>query len=286
MTSPAPVAELHDIHLAFGAQQILRGVDLAVGEGERLVVLGKSGGGKSTLLRLVLGILQPQRGSVQFKGLEVTRMGRRRLNKMRQKIGMVYQYSALISSLSVRENLALPLEELTDKPRAEIDAIVEEKLALVGMSETRDKMPAELSGGMRKRIGLARALVLDPELILYDEPSAGLDPVTSGVIDELMISLSEKIGAASIIVTHEMDSAFKVATRMAMLFEGRIHAEGTPEEFRDHSDPVVSQFVKGDPDGPLTDGEKSKTPVSTAPHRPADNAENEEETEGETVMER
>ncbi len=263
---PACIAELRDIYLAFGTQEILRGVDLAVGEGERLVVLGKSGGGKSTLLRLVLGILQPQRGSVQFKRLEVTRMGRRRLNRMRQKIGMVYQYSALISSLSVSENLALPLEELTDKSRKEIDAIVEEKLELVGMVETRAKMPAELSGGMKKRIGLARALVLDPELILYDEPSAGLDPVTSATIDELMISLSEKIGAASIIVTHEMDSAFKVATRMAMLHEGRIHAEGTPEEFRHHPDPVISQFVKGEPAGPLTAAkDKSPAPEPASP---------------------
>jgi phospholipid/cholesterol/gamma-HCH transport system ATP-binding protein len=247
------VAELQEVHLAFGEQQILRGVSLTVNASERLVVMGKSGGGKSTLLRLVLGILRPQQGQVFFKGLNVTRMGRRRLNRMRQKVGMVYQYSALISSLSVRDNLALPLEELTDTSQEEIDAIVEEKLALVGMAASRDKMPAELSGGMRKRIGLARALVLNPELMLYDEPSAGLDPVTSATIDELMISLSEKIGAASIIVTHEMDSAFKVATRMAMIHEGRIHAEGTPEEFRDHPDPIIHQFVSGDPAGPLTD---------------------------------
>ena len=218
-------------------QEILRGVTFSLKEKERLAVLGKSGGGKSTLLRLVLGILRPTKGSVQFNGLEVTRMGRHRLNRMRQKIGMVYQYSALVSSLNVRENLALPLEELTEKNAKEIESIVMEKLELVGMEESKDKMPAELSGGMRKRIGLARALVLNPEVILYDEPSAGLDPVTSASIDELMISLSEKIGASSIIVTHEMDSAFKVATRMAMLYEGVIHEEGTAEEFRPILDP-------------------------------------------------
>lgn len=248
-----PIAELEEVHLAFGEEEILKGVTLSCHPRERLVVLGKSGGGKSTLLRLILGILRPTQGQVHFKGLDVLRMKRWRLNRMREKIGMVYQYSALISSLSVRENLALPLEELTDKPPDEIEHLVHEKLKLVGMDEAIDKMPAELSGGMRKRIGLARAIVLDPELILYDEPSAGLDPVTSSTIDELMISLSEQIDAASIIVTHEMDSAFKVATRMAMLYEGRVHAEGTPEEFRHHSDPVVAQFVTGAPTGPLTE---------------------------------
>lgn len=247
------VAELNDVHLSFDKQQILRGITLDVQEKERLVVLGKSGGGKSTLLRLILGILKPNRGEVLFKGLSVNRMGRRRLNRMREKMGMVYQYSALISSLNVRQNVALPLEELTEKPAREIEDIVREKLSLVGMEEATEKMPAQLSGGMRKRVALARGLVLDPELILYDEPSAGLDPITSAAIDELMISLSEKTGTTSIIVTHEMDSAFKVATRMAMLHEGRIIADGTPEEFRNHPNEIVAQFVSGAPTGPLTE---------------------------------
>ena len=173
------------------------------------------------------------------------------INRLRQKIGMVYQYSALISSLSVRDNLALPLEELTDKTRADIDRIVDEKLALVGMSDAREKMPAELSGGMRKRIGLARGIIMDPELILYDEPSAGLDPVIKSVIDELIVSLSEKIGATSIVVTHEMDSAFRVATRMAMLYRGEIIAEEAPDDFKNSSDPVVAQFITGDTEGPI-----------------------------------
>ena len=248
-----PVAELTDVVLSFGDKEILKGITFQVLPKERYVVMGKSGGGKSTLLRLILGILQPTSGSVQFNGIEVTRMGRHRLNRMRRKIGMVYQYSALISSLNVRANLALPLEELTDKKADEINAIVEDKLKLVGMLDSIDAMPAELSGGMRKRIGLARALVNDPELILYDEPSAGLDPVTSSTIDELMIDLSEKIGATSIIVTHEMESAFRIATRMAMIYEGVIHLEGTPEEVRDSSDAVVQQFITGGTEGPLTE---------------------------------
>jgi phospholipid/cholesterol/gamma-HCH transport system ATP-binding protein len=160
---------------------------------------------------------------------------------------MVYQYSALISSMTVRDNLALPLEELTRLKRAEVDQRVRDNLARVGMGEHLDKLPSELSGGMRKRVSLARALMLEPELILYDEPSAGLDPMISGVIDELMVAVSKDTGAASIIVTHELDSAFKVATRMAMLYDGVIIAEGTPDEFRDHPDERVSNFVEGVP---------------------------------------
>jgi len=251
MSAPATIVEMRDLHLAFGEKEILAGVNLRVPERARLVVLGQSGSGKSTLLRLILGILKPTGGSVRFKGLDIARMGRQQLNRTRQKIGMVYQNSALISSLSVRDNLALPLEELTRKPRAEIDRLVDEKLALVGMPEARDKMPSELSGGMRKRIGLARGIIMDPELILYDEPSAGLDPVISSVIDELIIELSEKIGATSIIVTHEMDSAFKVATHMAMLYHGKIIADDSPERFKNSADPIVAQFIAGDTQGPI-----------------------------------
>ena len=252
----APIIELRDVHLAFGEKEILAGVTLRLAPRERLVVLGQSGCGKSTLLRLLLGILKPTRGSVHFQGREVSKMRRRQLNAMRQKVGMVYQHSALISSLSVRDNLALPLEELTDKTPAEIDALVDEKLTLVGMADARDKMPAELSGGMRKRIGLARGIIMDPEVILYDEPSAGLDPVISSVIDQLIIELSEKIGATSVIVTHEMESAFKIATRMAMLFKGRIIAEDTPDAFKKSTDPVVAQFISGNIEGPIGDTQK------------------------------
>lgn len=243
--------ELRDIHLDFGEKKVLSGVSLKIPPKARLVILGQSGGGKSTLLRLILGILKPTSGEVIFKGLNVSRMSRLRLNRMRQKIGMVFQYSALISSLSVRDNLALPLEELTTKSRSEIDKLVDEKLEAVGMADARDKMPGELSGGMRKRIGLARGIIMDPEIILYDEPSAGLDPVISSVINELIIELSEKIGATSIIVTHEMDSAFKIATHMAMLYQGSIIAADTPDRFKSSDHPVVAQFISGNTQGPI-----------------------------------
>ena len=245
------VVQFDDVRLAFGENEVLKGVNLRADPRERLVILGQSGSGKSTILRLILGILKPTGGDVRFRGLNVARMGRRRLNRMRQKIGMVYQYSALVSSLSVRDNLALPLEELTDKSRAEIDELIAQKLELVGMADARDKMPAELSGGMRKRIGLARGIIMDPELILYDEPTAGLDPVISSVIDELIVTLSDEIGATSIIVTHEMESAFKIATRMAMLFDGHIIADDTPERFKNLDDPVVAQFISGSTEGPI-----------------------------------
>lgn len=242
-----PVLELEDAHLSFGDKEILKGVNLRVDEGERLVVLGESGGGKSTILRLILGMLRPTKGIVKFRGRVINRLRRWKLNLIRQRIGMVYQYSALISSLTVRENLELPLIELTRKKRAEIEAAVKAKLEMVGMAGSEDKLPSELSGGMRKRVSLARALMLDPELILYDEPSAGLDPVISAVIDEMMIRTSEQTGAASVIVTHELGSAFKVATRMAMLKEGQIIAEGSPDEFRNHPDERVRSFIAAEP---------------------------------------
>jgi len=242
-----PVVELADVYLKFGDNEILRGVNLRVEDGERLVVLGQSGGGKSTILRLILGMLQPTSGSVRVRGHEIPHMSRRRLNLLRQRIGMVYQYSALISSMTVRDNLALPLEELTRKKRKEMDELIVKNLQRVGMEEHLDKLPSELSGGMRKRVSLARAMMLEPELILYDEPSAGLDPIISSVIDELMVAVSEHSGAASIIVTHELESAFKVATRMTMLYEGVIIADGTPDEFRQHPDERVRNFIEGTP---------------------------------------
>jgi phospholipid/cholesterol/gamma-HCH transport system ATP-binding protein len=233
---------------------VLDGLSLKVHPLDRLVIMGQSGSGKSTILRLILGILQPNSGSVFFKQFEITRLPRRKLQQVRQKIGMVYQYSALLSSRTVRDNVALPLEELTDKSREEIDKIVDEKLELVGMKEAKDQLPSELSGGMKKRVSLARALVMDPELILFDEPVAGLDPVIASVIDELIINLSEKSKVTSIIVTHEMGSAFRIGTRMAMLYQGKIIEDGPPEQFKQSTNPVVVQFLSGSTEGPILEG--------------------------------
>ena len=257
MSAPSPsVVELREVALSFDEKKVLAGVSLTVDPLERLVIMGQSGSGKSTILRLILGLLQPTAGSVFFKQFEISRLPRRKLQQVRSRIGMVYQYSALLSSRNVRDNVALPLEELTDKSRDEIDRIVDEKLALVGMTDTKEQMPSELSGGMKKRVSLARALVMDPELILFDEPSAGLDPVIGSVIDELIISLTEKSKVTSIIVTHEMDSAFRIGTRMAMLYQGKIIEEGEPEEFKRSENPVVAQFLSGSTEGPILEGSK------------------------------
>jgi phospholipid/cholesterol/gamma-HCH transport system ATP-binding protein len=223
--------------------------------------MGQSGSGKSTILRLILGILQPAYGSIFFKQFEITRLPRRKLQQIRRHIGMVYQYSALLSSRNVRDNVALPLEELTTKSRKEIDKIVDEKLELVGMSKSKDLMPSELSGGMKKRVSVARALVLEPELILFDEPTAGLDPVIGSVIDELIISLSEKSKVTSVTVTHEMDSAFRIGTRMAMLYQGKIIEEAEPERFKQSKNPVVAQFLSGSTEGPIL--EESQDAIAT-----------------------
>jgi phospholipid/cholesterol/gamma-HCH transport system ATP-binding protein len=248
------MVELRDVHMQFEEKKVLDGFSLKVEPQERLVIMGQSGSGKSTILRLILGTLRPSSGSIFFKQFEITRLRRRKLQQVRRHIGMVYQYSALLSSRNVRDNVALPLEELTDKSRSEIDKIVDEKLDLVGMKDTKDLLPEELSGGMKKRIAVARALVLEPELILLDEPSAGLDPVIASVIDELIISLSEKSKVTSITVTHEMDSAFRIGTRMAMLYQGKVIEEAEAEKFKQSKNPVVAQFLSGSTKGPILEG--------------------------------
>ncbi len=248
------MVELRDVHMQFEEKKVLEGVSLKVEPQERLVIMGQSGSGKSTILRMILGILRPDSGSIFFQQFEINRLSRRKLQRVRQHIGMVFQYSALLSSRTVRDNVALPLEDLTDKSREEIDKIVDEKLELVGMKDSRDLLPEELSGGMRKRVALARALVLNPELLLLDEPSAGLDPVIASVIDELIISLTEKSKVTSVTVTHEMESAFRIGTRMAMLYQGKIIEEAESEEFKQSKNPVVAQFLSGSTEGPILEG--------------------------------
>lgn len=245
------VVELRNVGMRFNDKQVLDDVLLAVPPQERLVIIGQSGAGKTTILRLILGILKPNEGSIFFDQQEVSRMNDHELQQVRLRMGMVYQDSALLSSLTVRENLALPLQELTDKTPREIDRLVDEKLEMVELTGEDKSMPFELSGGMRKRVGLARALMMEPELILFDEPTQGLDPVIGALIDELIIDLTKRTKTTSIIVTHLMDSAFHVATRMAMLHRGKIVEQGTPEHMRQSKNPVVLQFLSGTTKGPI-----------------------------------
>jgi phospholipid/cholesterol/gamma-HCH transport system ATP-binding protein len=248
------MVELRDVKKVFEEKKVLDGVSLTVEPQDRLVIMGQSGSGKSTILRLILGMMQPDEGTIFFKQFDITRLRRRKLQQVRHNIGMVYQYSALLSSRTVRDNVALALEELTDKSRDEIDKVVDAKLDLVGMKDARDLMPSELSGGMKKRVSLARALVLEPELVLFDEPTAGLDPVIASVIDELIINLSEKQKVTCIVVTHEMASAFRIGTRMAMLYQGKVIEDAEPETFKQSQNPVVRQFLSGSTEGPILEG--------------------------------
>lgn len=250
------VVELRDVVMRFGDKQVLDHVSMAVAPQERLVIIGQSGAGKTTILRLILGIVKPNAGSVFFKRHDVSRMNDHELEQVRVHMGMVYQDSALLSSLTVRENLALPLQELTNKTPGEIDKLVDEKLEMVELTGEDKLMPFELSGGMRKRVGLARALMMEPELILFDEPTQGLDPVIGALIDGLIIDLTKRTKTTSIIVTHLMDSAFHVATRMAMLHRGKIIEQGTPEHMRQSNNPVLVQFLSGTTEGPILERSK------------------------------
>jgi len=244
MNPPAGnLVEMRGVHFSFGNKVILDGVDISIREQDVLVIMGLSGGGKSSLLSILLGLLKPSSGEVLFKQEDLTKLSRPKLNDARTHMGMVYQNAALISSMTVRENIGFPLEELSDKNDQEIALIVEQKLEEVGLKDTADKLPSELSGGMQKRVGLARALVLEPELVLFDEPTAGLDPISTETIDDLIIKLRKKQEVTSIIVTHEMESAFAVATRMAFLYEGKIILEAAPEQFRNSDIPIVRKFL-------------------------------------------
>lgn len=242
-TSTDQLAGMQGVKLQFADKHVLNGVDFSVKSGEVLVIMGMSGCGKSTLLSILMGLLKADAGSVLFQNKDLTGLSRAELNEARRHIGMVYQNAALISSMNVRDNVALPLRELSGRTIQEIDEMVDQKLQLVGLKEVKDKLPSELSGGMQKRVGLARALAMDPKLVLFDEPSAGLDPINSRLIDDLIIGLRDKQNVTSIVVTHEMDSAFAVATRMAFLHEGKIVLEGTPDVFRSTHHKTIREFL-------------------------------------------
>ena len=255
--APVPVRaaiQVRDVTKLFYGRTVLDGINLEVNEGETLVILGGSGSGKSTLLRLMIGNEQVDGGAIIGPhGKNVCAMSTAELTEYRKSIGVLFQSGALFNSMTVAENVALPLHEHTSLPQATIDIMVKIKLELVGLREHADRLPSELSGGMKKRAGLARAVALDPKVLFYDEPSAGLDPVTSHEIDVLIRDLNRKLGVTSVVVTHEMDSAFRIADRMVLLDRGKFIVSGTPQELDQSTDPLVRQFVHGLLDGPLTE---------------------------------
>jgi len=236
---------LVDVHKAFGPKKVLNGFTLQVNEGETTVIIGFSGSGKSVAIKHIVGLLEPDAGTVFVDGQEVPTLSRRELYLLRSKIGYVFQFAALFDSLTIGENVAMGLRKQSDLRTAEIEQRVDEALRLVDLPNVQERFPAELSGGMRKRVGIARAIALRPKYILYDEPTTGLDPVTSAVIDQLMIRMRDALGVTSIVITHDMRSAYTVGTRIAMLYEGRVRQVGSVEEIQHTTDPVVRQFIEG-----------------------------------------
>jgi phospholipid/cholesterol/gamma-HCH transport system ATP-binding protein len=244
--------ELVDVHKSFGAQHVLDGVNLRIEEDMTTVIIGKSGGGKSVLLKHIIGLLKPDSGQVLVDGIDITRLNDKDLNEVRKKFGMLFQEAALFDSMNVEENVAFPLREHTKKKDKEIREIVRERLAAVGLAGVEKKMPSELSGGMRKRVGLARALAMRPRIILFDEPTTGLDPVMTEAINDLIISTQKNFNVTCVVISHDVESIFKVGHRIAMLYEGRIVEYGGPEEIRKSENPVLHQFLAGSLEGPIS----------------------------------
>jgi phospholipid/cholesterol/gamma-HCH transport system ATP-binding protein len=238
---------LIDVYKAFGPKRVLEGFSLDVVEGETMVVIGYSGTGKSVAIKHIVGLLEPDSGQVIVDDLEVPKLSRRELYHLRARIGYVFQFAALFDSFTIGENVAMGLRKQQELTEDEIQTRVHEALDLVDLPNVEARYPAELSGGMRKRVGIARAIALRPKYILYDEPTTGLDPVTSAVIDQLMIRMRDRLGVTSIVITHDMRSAYSVGTRIAMLYQGRIQQVGTVDEIQHSHDPIVRQFVEGRP---------------------------------------
>ena len=236
---------LDNVHKAFGPKKVLQGFSLEVPEGDTVAIIGYSGTGKSVAIKHIVGLLEPDQGTVFVDGLEVPTLSRAALYQLRAKIGYVFQFAALFDSLSVGENVAMGLRKQGTLTDTEIETRVHETLALVDLPDAAGILPIELSGGMRKRVGIARAIAMRPKYLLYDEPTTGLDPVTSAVINGLMLRLQQTLGVTSIVITHDMHSAYTVATRIAMLYEGTVRQCGTVEEIRQSDDPVVRGFIEG-----------------------------------------
>ncbi len=252
---PPPAAEdvvvVRDLVRSFGPRRVLDGISFTVKRGEVLVIMGGSGCGKSTLLRHLIGVLKPDSGEIWIEGREITRMNEEDLTAVRRRFGMLFQSGALLNSMTVGENVALPIREHSQVDDQIASLIVKMKLELVGLTGFDHLRPSEISGGMKKRVGLARAIALDPTLLFSDEPTSGLDPVMTAVVDTLTQDLCQKLGMTAVVVTHDMASAFRIASKMIMLFQGRVVAAGTPAEIRALDNPVVKQFINGEPDGPI-----------------------------------
>jgi phospholipid/cholesterol/gamma-HCH transport system ATP-binding protein len=241
------VIRLIDIHKSFGPKKVLEGFSLDVAEGETMVIIGYSGSGKSVAIKHIVGLLEPDSGTVWVDGKEVPRLTRPQLYDLRSKVGYVFQFAALFDSMSIGDNVAMGLRKEHKLSEPEIQSRISESLELVDLPGEESKFPAELSGGMRKRVGIARAIARRPKYILYDEPTTGLDPVTSAVIDQLMVRTREKLGVTSIVITHDMRTAYTVGSRIAMLYEGKVRQVGTVEEIKHTTDPIVCQFIEGRP---------------------------------------
>jgi phospholipid/cholesterol/gamma-HCH transport system ATP-binding protein len=241
-----PLIELKNVYKRFGKLLVLNRVNLAIEERQSLVILGASGSGKSVLLKHIVGLLKPDQGEVWFDGQRIDQLSERDLVPIRQQFGFLFQMGALFDSMTVEENVAFPLEEHTKKSKEEIDKIVGHTLGMVGLPETRKKMPAQLSGGQRKRIALARAIALEPRVILYDEPTTGLDPIRADVINELILKMQRELKVTNIVVTHDMQSAFKVGDRLIMLYQGKFIFDGSAEQMQASDDPIIQRFVRGE----------------------------------------
>ncbi len=245
--------KINDLHKTFEDNSVLKGVNLEVKDGETMAVIGGSGCGKSVLLKLIIGLLKPDSGNITINSASITGAGTSKLMKIRAQFGMLFQSGALLNSLSVGENIALPLREHTNLPEKEIGRLVSEKLALVHLEGIENESPANLSGGMKKRVGLARAIVSEPRIILYDEPTSGLDPVVAHSIMNLISKLERELNVTSIVVSHDIEAVSRVADRVAMLFEGKIIEVGTPSQIAGSKNPALHQLITGDISGPMTE---------------------------------
>ncbi len=249
---------VHDVSKEFGTRTVLDGVTFDAARGKITYLFGASGGGKSTLLKILIGALRPDRGAVLVNGADITRMSEQERDAFRKRIGMLFQHGALLHSLSVGENVALPIREHTDLDENIIRIMVKMKLELVGLRDFEDLRPDQLSGGMQKRVALARALALDPEVVFFDEPTSGLDPIVSAVITKLIADLNRVLGHTCVVIAHGVEEAMRIADRIIILYRGKVLAAGTPQEIRESEDPIVRQFITGSPDGPIAFHASSK----------------------------